>query len=207
VRSIRNYEDSSGLPKENSSTNWQGKQTAAEQHRRKDLYDLTKKLSGKKSSASNPSKITRKQTHQGGKTAEEVVRIQNGKSPCQDGINAEDSKADMKISTQMLYEIFERVWEEEAIPDDWKEGHLVKITKKGDLPWGITMLSVPGKILSRVILQRLIYALGEILGDQQMGFRKNRSCTDHIANLRIITEQSLEWNSSLNHIHRLQKGI
>ena len=30
-----------------------------------------------------------------------------------------------------------------------------------------------------------------------MGFRKNRSCTDHIATLKIIAEQSLEWNTSL----------
>ena len=30
-----------------------------------------------------------------------------------------------------------------------------------------------------------------------MGFRKNRSCTDQIATLRITTEQSLEWNTSL----------
>uniref|UniRef100_A0A183K5N7 Reverse transcriptase domain-containing protein n=1 Tax=Schistosoma curassoni TaxID=6186 RepID=A0A183K5N7_9TREM len=33
--------------------------------------------------------------------------------------------------------------------------------------------------------------------DQQAGFRKDRSCTDHIATLRIIVEQSIEWNSSL----------
>ena len=59
------------------------------------------------------------------------------------------------------------------------------------------MLSVPGKILSQIILQRLIDALDKILRDQQMGFRKNRSCTDHIATLRIIAEQSLEWNTSL----------
>ena len=29
------------------------------------------------------------------------------------------------------------------------------------------------------------------------GFRKGRSCTDQIATLRIILEQSLEWNTSL----------
>jgi len=34
-------------------------------------------------------------------------------------------------------------------------------------------------------------------GKQQVGFRKNRSCTDQIATLRIILEQSLEWNSPL----------
>ena len=102
----------------------------------------------------------------------------------------------------MLYEIYAKVWEEETIPEDWKEGHLVKITKKGNLEncnnyRGITMLSVPGKILSRIILQKLIDVLDEILRDQQMGFTKNRSCTDHIATLRIIAEQFLEWNTSL----------
>ncbi|VDP48841.1 unnamed protein product [Schistosoma margrebowiei] len=35
------------------------------------------------------------------------------------------------------------------------------------------------------------------LCDQQAGFRKDRSCTDQIATLRIIVEQSIEWNSSL----------
>ncbi|VDP35797.1 unnamed protein product [Schistosoma curassoni] len=35
------------------------------------------------------------------------------------------------------------------------------------------------------------------LRDQQGGFRKDRSCTDQIATLRIIVEQSIEWNSSL----------
>ena len=35
------------------------------------------------------------------------------------------------------------------------------------------------------------------LRDQQAGFRKERSCTDQIATLLIILEQSLEWNSPL----------
>ncbi|KAL9952861.1 hypothetical protein ACROYT_G040182 [Oculina patagonica] len=33
------------------------------------------------------------------------------------------------------------------------------------------------------------------LREEQAGFRKDRSCTDQIATLRIILEQSLEWNS------------
>ncbi|VDP32473.1 unnamed protein product [Schistosoma mattheei] len=35
------------------------------------------------------------------------------------------------------------------------------------------------------------------LRDQQAGFRKDLSCTDQIATLRTIVEQSIEWNSSL----------
>ncbi|VDP49679.1 unnamed protein product [Schistosoma curassoni] len=36
------------------------------------------------------------------------------------------------------------------------------------------------------------------LRDQQAGFRKDQSCTNRIATLRIIIEQLVEWNSSLN---------
>jgi len=35
------------------------------------------------------------------------------------------------------------------------------------------------------------------LRNQQTGFRPNRSCVDQIAILRIVVEQSLDWNSSL----------
>lgn len=53
----------------------------------------------------------------------------------------------------MLYEVYENIWEEETIPEDWKESHFVKIPKRGDLGdysnyTGITMLSVPGKFKS-----------------------------------------------------------
>ena len=79
---------------------------------------------------------------------------------------------------------------------------ITKLPKKGDLGncnnyRGITLLSVPGKVLYRVILERIKEAVDHQLRDQQAGFRKNRSCVDQIATLRIIIEQSLEWNSPL----------
>src|ERR1700729_2861994 len=74
--------------------------------------------------------------------------------------------------------------------------------KKGDLQEysnyrGITLLSMPGKILSRIILERLKEETKAKLREEQAGFRQNRSCIDQIATLRIIVEQSIEWNSSL----------
>lgn len=62
---------------------------------------------------------------------------------------------------------------------------------------GIILLSVPSKIFNRVILNCLQEAMDKRLQDQQAGFRKDRSCTDHIATLRIIIELSMEWNMSL----------
>ena len=88
------------------------------------------------------------------------------------------------------------------IPEEWKQGHLVKIPKKCNLMdcnnyRGITLLSVPGKVFNRIILERLKSAVDITLRDEQEGFRKNRSCTDEIATLRIIVEQSIEWNTPL----------
>ena len=56
---------------------------------------------------------------------------------------------------------------------------------------GIMLPSVPGNVLNRIIVDRLK------LRDHQACFRKDRSCTDHIATLRIIVEQSMEWDSFL----------
>ena len=57
------------------------------------------------------------------------------------------------------------------------------------------LLSTPGKVLNRILLERMKEAVDPKLRDQQAGFRRNRSCADQIASLRIIVEQSLEWNS------------
>ena len=47
-------------------------------------------------------------------------------------------------------------------------------------------LSTDGKVRIRIILERL----DEQLREDKAGFRKDRSCTDQIATLRIILEQS-----------------
>ena len=53
---------------------------------------------------------------------------------------------------------------------------------------GITLLSIIGKVLNRVLLNRLKFAVDPHLRDQQAGFRKNRTCADQIVTMRIILE-------------------
>jgi hypothetical protein len=78
----------------------------------------------------------------------------------------------------------------------------VKLPKKGDVSncqnWrGIQLLSLPSKVFTRIILERIKHAVNECLQDEQAGFRCRRLCTDQIATLWIIIEQSLEWRSPL----------
>ncbi len=131
-----------------------------------------------------------------------IKGLKSNKAPGPDNIPAEALKADTVTSTNMLHELIGKIWEQEQIPSDWKEGHIVKLPKKGDLSKcdnyrGISLLSTPGKVLNKVILNRLKHTVDAKLRDQQAGFRAERSCTDQIATLRIILEQSQEFQSPL----------
>ena len=85
--------------------------------------------------------------------------------------------------------------------DNRKEGLIIKLPKKGDLRdckiyRGIMLRSVHGKVFNRIFLDRMKTAVDSKLCDHQTGFRPDRSCNDHIATLRVISERSLEWSSS-----------
>ena len=69
---------------------------------------------------------------------------------------------------ELLHSLFEKVWKEGNIPQDWKDGHLIKLPKKGDLSncgnyRGITLLSIPGRVFCRIILERMKYSVDEAL--------------------------------------------
>ena len=137
---------------------------------------------------------------------EEIVsairKMKNGKSEGPDSIPPEVLKANANATADILIELLQEAWDKEDIPNDWRTGYIIKLPKKGNLSecqnWrGIQLLSVPSKIYARVILERIKSATEGILREEQAGFRSGRSCTDQIASLRIIVEQSIEWNSPL----------
>uniref|UniRef100_A0A183KRC2 Reverse transcriptase domain-containing protein n=1 Tax=Schistosoma curassoni TaxID=6186 RepID=A0A183KRC2_9TREM len=130
-----------------------------------------------------------------------IRQIKSGKATGLDNILAEALKADVAVTVKILI-LFNKIWDEEQVPTEWKEGLLIKITMKSDLTncdnyEGITLLSIPGKVFNRVLSNRMKDSVVDQLRGQQAGFRKHRSCTDQITTLRIIVEQSIGWISSL----------
>ena len=53
------------------------------------------------------------------------------------------------------------------------------------------------KILSNILLSRLIPYAKEIIGEHQCGFRRNRSTTDHVFCIRQILEKIWEYNEEV----------
>lgn len=90
------------------------------------------------------------------------------------------------------------------IPDDWREGRLVPIYKKGprDDPKnyrGLTICNSSYKLYTKLILNRLTIELEEngLLPDNQAGFRRHRSTIDHIYSLDTIAQSRLQDGKKL----------
>jgi hypothetical protein len=84
-------------------------------------------------------------------------------------------KADIATSSKILQQLFKNIWNNEIIPNNWTKGLTVKLPKKGNLQicdnWGgITLLSVPSKVFTKILLKRI----DEKLREEQAGFRKGR---------------------------------
>ena len=62
-----------------------------------------------------------------------IRSLRNGKAPGQDSLNAELFKAETEFEAQVLQPPFPAIWEEKKLPDDWREGVIVKNPKKGAL--------------------------------------------------------------------------
>ncbi|VDP58725.1 unnamed protein product [Schistosoma curassoni] len=126
-----------------------------------------------------------------------IRQIKSGKAAGPDNIPADALKVDVAATARILHILFNKIRDEEQVPTNWKERLLVKIPRKGDFSncdnyRGITLLSIPGQVFNRVLLNRMKDSVDVQLRDQQAGFRKDRLCTDQIATLRIIVEQSIE---------------
>ena len=114
-----------------------------------------------------------------------IDKLKSHKLPGIDQIPAELIKAGGRTICLEIHKLITSIWKKEKLPEEWKESIIVPIHKKGDKSdcnnyRGISLLPTTYKILSNILLSRLIPYAKEIIGDHQCGFRHNRSTIDHI---------------------------
>ena len=135
--------------------------------------------------------------------ADAIRSLPNNKAAGVDGLPAEFFKAQPMVAAGLLHPLIDATWVSEKFPEEWNEGIIVKIPKKGDLRdcnnWrGICVLPAIAKIIAKIILERLKNHIFATIDASQAGFRPGSSCADHINTVRIIIEQCAAYKQDLH---------
>lgn len=123
-------------------------------------------------------------------------KMKNDKSTGPDNIPVEVWKSLGDVGINMLWDLMNKIFKEEKMPDEWRDSILVPIYKeKGDIQdcanyRGIKLMSHTMKIWERIIDRRLRQETE--IGAEQFGFMPGRSTTDAVFALRQIMERHRE---------------
>ena len=138
-------------------------------------------------------------------TRKAIQHLYSGKAPGTDAISAEVYKTGGLPMAEKQTELFQCMRRKDAIPQDFKDASIINLYKRKGNPQvcdnhrGISLLSIAGKILAKLLLNRLNVHLDqtELLPESQCGFRKDRGTIDMIFTIRKLQENCQEQNVDL----------
>ena len=130
-----------------------------------------------------------------------INKLKSGKAAGLDQISPELLKLAEPGVLSYLSSLFNRIYATSYFPMEWAKAIVVPLLKKGDEKncdnyRGISLLSVVSKIFTSILNKRL-YKWAEENGkisEEQAGFRKSFSTTDHIFTLHTIVNSCLFGN-------------
>ena len=142
---------------------------------------------------------------------EALKRLKNQKAGGADGILSEllvygadvNEEENEQSLIAAIHTLFVKVFECGTIPKEWKDTIIIPIPKKGDTSIcdnnkGIALLSVVGKLFTRILAKRTQLFAVEFLTETQFGFIQGRSTIDAIFVARQITEKCIEKQESVH---------
>ena len=129
--------------------------------------------------------------------SDSIKQLTSGKSPGEDGIPPEIYKHGGPALEEQVLKLFIKIWEEGEVVQAFRDANIVHLYKnKGDRSCcdnhrGISLLCIAGKILARLMLNRLIKHIENIglIPESQCGFRPFRGTNDMVFALRQLQEK------------------
>ena len=137
-----------------------------------------------------------------------IHQLSSGKALGSDSIPAEIYKESGSALMGKLLTLIQLIWVKKQLPQDFKDASIIHIYKrKGnrqacDNHYGISLLSISGKIQARVFVNYLNNHLKYgLLLESQCGFHKERGTVDMVFVARQLQEKCQEQNTDLYSIY------
>ena len=137
-------------------------------------------------------------------TLQAISSLKNNKSPGTDGIPGEVLKNGGTALHHEVHQLILSIWEAEDVPQQWKDARIISIYKrKGDRATcgnsrGISLLSVAGKVLAKILLARLnTNIVDKACPESQCGFRRGRGTVDMVFVARQLQEKCREQHRNM----------
>ncbi|KAK3515853.1 hypothetical protein QTP70_034764, partial [Hemibagrus guttatus] len=129
---------------------------------------------------------------------EVVQQLLGGKAPGVDEIRPEYLKSLDVVGMSWLTRLCNIAWRSGTVPLDWATGVVIPLFKKGDRRVcsnyrRITLLSLPGKVYSRVLERRVRSLVEPRIQEEQCGFRPSRGTLDQLYTFHRVLEGSWEF--------------
>lgn len=134
-----------------------------------------------------------------------IKTLKTGKAAGVDNIPAELIKHGGTTLTDILTQICNKIWQTGEWPSTWTQSLIITLPKKGNLQLcqnyrTISLISHASKVMLKVILNRLRPQAEEVIAEEQAGFRKGRSTTEQIFNLRVLSEKYKQQQQEIYHV-------
>ncbi|KAK3517314.1 hypothetical protein QTP70_002959 [Hemibagrus guttatus] len=129
---------------------------------------------------------------------EVVQQLLGGRALGVDDIRPEYLKSLDVVGLSWLTRLCNIAWRSGTVPLDWATGVVVPLFKKGDRRVcsnyrGITLLSLPGKVYSRVLERRVRPLVKPQIQEEQCGFCPSHGTLDQLYTLHRVLEGSWEF--------------
>merc|ERR1711872_852032 len=130
-------------------------------------------------------------------------KLKKGKSPGVDGITSEMLKYGGECILEWLTRVCKVCVSEEKVPNNWIRAIIVPLYKgKGDRSdcknyRGISLLSIPGKVYGRILIERIRSLTEGMIREEQCGFRSGRVCVDQVFVMKQMSEKFVDRSKCL----------
>nr|VZI48729.1 unnamed protein product [Spirometra erinaceieuropaei] len=137
-------------------------------------------------------------------TIRAVQQLSSGKASGSDAIPAEVCKHGRSHLMDHLTALFQEMWRQGEIPQDFKYSTIVHLYKRNGIRQVCenhrvtSLMNIAGKIFARILLKRLNKHIEEgLLAEGRGGFRRHRGTTDMIFAARQLQEECQEMRTHL----------